>query len=336
MKISPVRNNVFYRQLNKNKPCQKDKAVIRNVNFEKYQQFFNIPNNFNYLTFQSTSINQTPVENPLYNYDFRDFIFQKGKVSLDEYKKLKQEHPELLELANNFVSSESKTLNINQKPKETAILSKKVQEWLDNTFGENGYILVSIGTSPAFLTESLSAMGKNVIFVPVSRANCLMNRDELEECFKLFPKVEVVAQYLKEELSKQNTENKTVVLMDYKVEGSTLKLFNSIVKNKCGIPQSQIYTCNIVKLIKDLICADNLKLSFENFRKDIGMQRAAFIANVAHYNIDTMAALLHHHTSDFEFDSEKVKYRNLQNDSTPLGRAYQLLVLDELEKMKSS
>lgn len=334
MQISPVRNNFISQRINKPKQ-QNERLVDSDINNKECKQYSNTNyNHFNYISFNGASLNPASLENPLYDYDFRDFVAKEGKVTLAEYQEIKQKQPKLLKLAETFISLERKKIGMFQTPEDTAELVQAMQDWFDEEF-DNNYIIVSIGTSPAFVTECMSALGKDVIFVPVSGVCIAPAEEEFEEYLEEYPRAKVVADYLKEELSKQGVENKSVILLDYKAHGTTLELFDKIARQHCGKSPLFVYKCDIGQLINELFGLETFSDYSKKYRDDVIDSTVEHIANVPHYYINYSAETLDQWKGGFDIEDEKSQYRELQNNSTPLGRAYQLLVLDELDKMKA-
>ena len=329
MLISTINNN-FYGRKYSSQSGKNFNKIGRNTSI--CQNNLTHPLSFN-RGFISSHFGTTP--------EFKKFIYSPGEVNMEEYNEIKQKFPELLTQAGKYIKSHNIFNNIIQTPKDTAQLAVKIKEHFDNSYGENNYVILSVGTSPAFVTEPLSALGEEIIFVPVSKVShtpflsSVSFKNDLNKYFKLYPKAKIIAEYIKNKLSDTDLDNnKKVIIMDFESSGSTLALMKQILLQYCNIPLEQIRICEISKEIQDVHDKNHFKITPEGYIVDIVEERIAKISNVPHYDI----------TYDGEFSGinkprnfnsgfEKRQYYNTKQFSRPFARAFQLLVLDELSHL---
>lgn len=268
---------------------------------------------------------------------FESFAFKKGKVTLEEYKDIKNNHPDLIDIAKKYCKRDNIYNSLFQKPHNTATFVRDLKEEFDKKYGKGDYVIISVGTSPAFLTESMASLGTDIISLPVTGVRGISgyHSSNYERCKKDYPKVSVVADYLKNKLSSEEFKNKSkVLILDYVSWGKTINFIKNIVEDYCEIPAKKVKTCNLTEFTENLYGYSKSK----KYAGDISRQKVEYIANTPHYNVRENDSGEDYLDNDdlkkqFDFEKEKQKYKKLENYSTPLARAYQLLVFDKLDKL---
>ena len=219
----------------------------------------------------------------------------------------------------------------------------KILSLLDNLKNDNNKI-ISIGTSPSFLTEALSTQGADVIFLPISNANLCTSHNHLNDYFDYYPNFKLVGDYLKYKgLTPANLRNKNVILLDYSSSGRTLHLVKRLINEYCKIPEDKIITQDLIELINN--ACDNYKSTNQNgilpfdideIKNDIINQKVENASNVPHFSIfSDMYNKKAGESVSATFKPKKVLFKEFDELSRPQARAYQLCVLHELDKLNN-
>jgi len=267
---------------------------------------------------------------------FEDFLNKKGKVTKKEYFDIRKNRPAVLIEAKKYIEDMENFNFFKIDPKTSAKLVILAKNRLDSLFGENNYKVISIGTSPSFITEGMKESDVETVFVPMSDANQLSPfLDKTNQAY-YYPNTVNVGNYLRENVS--NEDNKEIVLIDYSFTGKTLQIASNILAQYSKIPPEKIHLMSLSKLfgfIRGNLDAQAAKeFEFYLILDEISRQRVECISNVPHYSI-----LEERYNSLNPFSvvtgnkSQDELFSDFDNFSRPSARAYQLLVLDELNNL---
>ena len=258
----------------------------------------------------------------LYKTKLNDFLNKKGKVTKEEYEKIKKDDPILIEYAKKYVK-ENYTGKV--EAKEMALMAKLVKKNLDNYYSGN-YQIISLGTSPYPLTQAMEYLGSEVTYLPISRMNWF-----LESLYKFeeFPNFEKLAKFLEKKMTKTEDPNKTFLLIDYASSGKTLKIMKKFLRSLELCNPQNIEALSILPLIEDSFYKEytdenEVKKHFKtstisNLNKDMENAIIGDLSNVKHFPYDEESMLTQEElTEEFE------------NFSKPLARAFNLCLLDNL------
>ena len=142
---------------------------------------------------------------------FNSFLEKEGKVSLAEYQKIVKHHPSTISRSY-FMCSENKTLGIT--PKSTAKMAIALKDYYDKKY--KNYKIISIGTSPAVITETMQNLGADVLFLPISHLHQIGDtklhplRSKYPTISSRFPNIQVLMNYCtKKGISKD--KNKEII-----------------------------------------------------------------------------------------------------------------------------
>lgn len=209
-------------------------------------------------------------------------LSRNDKFSIDSFRSLSEEENLLLR---NVADIDTKTA-VNA----TVDLGVKFKSFLDDKYGENGYVFVSIGTSPSGIARVMEFSGVETKYLPVTDLTRVSSEEDIDKHDDKYP---TYIQFLKQQgLSKEEIDNsgKKYLFYDYTFTGKSLAIFEVLMKNKFGIDSENI---EYHSLNKDLMVAGNAIPNFhknanyyiEEYLKDSSM---AMYGGVPHLRLDEM------------------------------------------------
>ncbi|MBQ4077629.1 hypothetical protein IJD15_00410 [bacterium] len=209
-------------------------------------------------------------------------LSRNDKFSIDSFRSLSEEENLLLR---NVADIDTKTA-VNA----TVDLGVKFKSFLDDKYGENGYVFVSIGTSPSGIARVMEFSGVETKYLPVTDLTRVSSEEDIDKHDDKYP---TYIQFLKQQgLSKEEIDNsgKKYLFYDYTFTGKSLAIFEVLMKNKFGIDSENI---EYHSLNKDLMVAGNTIPNFhknanyyiEEYLKDSSM---AMYGGVPHLRLDEM------------------------------------------------
>ncbi len=209
-------------------------------------------------------------------------LSRNDKFSIDSFRSLSEEENLLLR---NVADIDTKTA-VNA----TVDLGVKFKSFLDDKYGENGYVFVSIGTSPSGIARVMEFSGVETKYLPVTDLTRVSSEEDIDKHDDKYP---TYIQFIKQQgLSKEEIDNsgKKYLFYDYTFTGKSLAIFEVLMKNKFGIDSENI---EYHSLNKDLMVAGNTIPNFhknanyyiEEYLKDSSM---AMYGGVPHLRLDEM------------------------------------------------
>ena len=253
---------------------------------------------------------------------FEKFINKSGKVTLEEYEDIARNHPRTL----------SKCYDICEKidsystPKEIAKAALSLKDKYDNEF--NDYVIVSIGNSPAPITELMSTLGCNTIFLPLS--NLRWFKPEILDSTFLKPRnISLLMKYCNK---KGLTKNRNVILLDYCASGRTLSNTSLIFEKYMQTDKQNYHTRSIIEELREISSGNNkcniTYFDIESIKEDMRGCRLEKVGNVPHFSFDNNKR---HHDDEINsnFKTASEVFKEFENYSTPEGRAWALCVIHE-------
>lgn len=279
------------------------------------------------------------IENSIKNKQkiFENFLSKKGKVSFSEYCHIKKNHPEFILKSYKYLNSfkrhyekkqdliadkymrknTTENQNIDDyvkfhiEPKDAAKCALCLKQSYDNDYGKDNYRVISVGTSPAFITQIMPSLGCEVIYLPISNIS-----QGLENASRT--KLAQIGKYL---LSKGVDNNKTNIILDYVVDGGSIYNTERIIKN-LGIKDDKI---QLSSLFEELADNDNLlsRKEIEDIFYDIAYEKVDNLSNVPHFDVQTNGNTL--------FYSKQIK--DFEDFSKKTARAFSLCAFYELEQI---
>lgn len=241
MKISAINSYNSYNKTNfQGKICQKFLSADKKKKEINDNQDFFVKNRsladniFGFFTKKKTKPKNAAVES---------FLERTDKFQIRDYLKIKPE--DIYDIKQNADLRCYYFANLN------ANFAKGIKELLDNKYGEDGYVFVSIGTSPSLIARTLEHMGVETKYVPISKLGSeFFDADE----FLQRPIFEKYAKFLEEQgISKETLKkrNKKFIFYDYTNSGKSLKIFERIMREKFELPDDKIEFRSLDKDLRD-------------------------------------------------------------------------------------
>lgn len=254
---------------------------------------------------------------------FSEFLEKEGKVTKEEYEDIKKNHPSFFlraqKYCKNFYYGESSAYDAAQ----VALLA---DEYFKNNF--KNYRIISLGTSPAPIAEQLAAMGHDVVFLPVSGLrNYNSKTDTLEE----LPELRAVMQYLD---TKNIDDGKLNIVFDFTDSGSTLRAVARIIKKYFSLKNSKITKISI----NDDVIESAYTRSTEKYLHDAACCDVEQISNVPHFPVVSNEVARYdfigkNDTLYLKNIAKQELFRQFDNYSSPLARAFSLCTMREIDKL---
>lgn len=331
MKINFVPNNIYFSSQEKKEPIQRHlKKAEKIPSTYKREVLKHLPADIEGIKLK---IRQNREESL-----FNKFINKNGKVSVEEYKFIREKMPFILDKAAEMVAKECKCACL---PKDIATLAINAKSYFDNAKELKGknYRIISIGTSPAPLAEALQNLGCNVIFVPISGINLLVSDKDINSSKNL----KLALEYLRRKgvCAEENNNLKNIV-MDYTFSGKTLSTICMLLVRENKLTSAEdIWALSMNDLLVSLLYDKNnkapIETSFEEkaqllkaYKEDLLYSFESEIANVPHFHINDRDNLKKDNSISSNRKSKAELFRAFEDYSKPLARAFSLCVIDEI------
>lgn len=259
---------------------------------------------------------------------FLKFLTKKGKVTKKEYDCIIKDHKRTLIKSYNLC----KEMKVNSSPEIVAKLAVALKEYYDEIYGD--YTILSVGRSPAVLTEVMQNIGCDVVFLPISN---------LKECstgslyiFRTrYPTIasrHLNIQKLMDYASKKGVgkqDDKSLLVLDFSDTGKTLKVMSKVLKERGDIDDDCIKTRKLLLDVADALDVrgkTNLKgAELYGFFNDIICSNFQDYVNVPRYVFNENYNL-----------SKKETFKFFDKYSTKFGRAFSLCATHEAMKILQS
>ena len=318
-------------------PLIRNLSIDFNKNTKKTSRII-VQNNADVSNFSGiNSINNIAIQKDINNREYDKFLKRKGKVTVEEYRDIKENHPNFLIKALNRINGMRSVNIFKTSPKTTAKIALHTKKRYDSLYGKDNYTIVSIGTSPSFLMEAVKQLGSDVVFLPISDVRDIKEGQDIEENIKEYPNLSHCKNYLNNTLS----EGKSIILLDYTVKGTTINAVENLIKKYCKIPNSNVLKSDLLEMLYSLkrysAIKENNVITMDDYYDveiDTSYQKAEVIGNIPHFSVFDDKRNEHCNYSIVAKDkTEEELFKEFEDFSRPSARAYQLLVLAELDKM---
>jgi len=220
---------------------------------------------------------------------FEEFLVKSGKVDKKEYEEIALKHP--MTLSKCYGMCEVRDA-INS-PYDIAKFAVALKKYYDELY--QNYTIISIGTSPAIITEVMQNIGCNVIFLPITNLRDYSEnklhplRKNYPTIASRYPNVDTLMKYAtKKGIAKKNSGD--LVVLDYTVSGKSLDTMVKILEERNDIDPDRINDHSIVDDINEIINGNNpLNLTSwnaKNLEHDLRHSYFEDFINVAHFTFD--------------------------------------------------
>ena len=259
---------------------------------------------------------------------FEEFLSKEGKVTKEDYKEIKRNHPSILIKAQEFCNSCYKG---KLTPYDAAVNTLRVHEYFKNNY--KNYRIISLGTSPSPITEQLMNMGHDVIFLPISGLRIGYRQNKT--CLENMAEMRTLMQYLDK---KDIDDGKLNIVLDFASSGKTLNITTKFIKEYFGFNHKTLAKVSLGDRILDFYYDEHRN----NFIKDAIGSKIEEIANMPHYPVTPMGIELYNSEGDedttiiFDKDTPRQEYFDeFESFSMPLARAFALCTMAEIEKLSA-
>ena len=270
---------------------------------------------------------------------FTFFLRKPKKVSVREYKNICKKYPFIIDKARDMVLKDSFAYTT---PAQIAKLALNTKNYLDNCERLKGkeYTIVSIGTSPTPLTETLDNLGCNVAYIPISGLRFCTENNHVAENENL----KLALEYLKEKCSKNNKDMQYVVI-DYAFSGRTLKTISSLMsKDNYITDKKNIWELSLSELLAKVFKEEEVSLEkkyelediekfFEEYDDDLYCSDFTPLGNVPHFYLEDRKNEERYGSVYSVGKTKEELFKEFDNYSRPLARSFNLCVLNTLDMM---
>lgn len=159
------------------------------------------------------------------------------------------------------------TENMDDAANENITIAMSLKKFLDEKYGKDKYVFVSIGTSPAPIARVFEFMGVETKYIPVSGLSNIKNIQEITEnpYFENYKKF-IEEQGIEKETIKKG--DKTYIFYDYTNTGASLNVFKDLMLNGLKLPEGQV---DFRSLSKDITSLKD-KIGQKNYCDAVVMQ----------------------------------------------------------------
>jgi len=274
------------------------------------------------------------------------FFLKSGKPTKKDCEDVVNNHPTTVTKAYREVF-ENSSYRFDMTPNICAKAGYNLKKYFDNHF--KNYRIISVGTSPANISQTMEYLGCEVVYLPISGAKGLYEETVRPSFLKKVQinelnNAKIVSEYFKSKLPKN--DNKINILLDYKLSGKTLDVLSNILVKNTKTDKEKLEKVSLIRALYDAISenySDNpdmqlTKKDIEAINSDCVSQILERASNVPHFQlIDRENRNVVHWEKD-NYISSKGKTKNkifqeFEKYSTKLGRAYGLCAYNELRKM---
>lgn len=245
---------------------------------------------------------------------------KKRKFDIDDYKELNVEQKKLLNKKYDF--------EIERVVDANMYVAEILKKYLDDLYGEDGYIFASIGTSPSGIARYMEFSGVETKYFPISGAKKKLLFFQ-QELYENQDGLKTYLEFLKSQgISKEDVEksDKKILFFDFCYSGNTLRNFEALLKAEAQIPDDD--KTDFLDISRTLIIAgrkfDGDYQTIRNYCEHYMMNsHISFVSGVAHLPIG--------------------QFKNvnsiIEKETNEKAKAYNFILmekLDELGKLKEN
>ena len=309
-------------------------SKINPINYKKFNSFKHSANKQKYqscntMSFLANISNQKKAELEAKNYkeySFKDFLAHEGKITKSEYSDIKKNNPDIISQAQRYCD----TFYCGDiTPQDIAEISIRSDNYLRRIYKD--YRIISLGTSPSPITEQLANLGHEVVFLPISGLKgCTLLLSDTKNSKELHSLLE----YLE---SKNINDEKLNIILDYTATGSTLDKMTDFIKEYFSLQNKYIKKLSVQNFLNSVFGSRDYYFQnayhskvkqIEAYRNDMFNSLIERISNVPHFPITEGKVIF----LDDNLSKQDL-FKQFENYSTPLARAFSLSTMSEIDKL---
>ena len=273
---------------------------------------------------------------------FEEFIKRKGKVTKKEYEEIIKNHPSTIIKAQKLIEKEKP---ISSTPLTVAKASLKLKERYDNEYNKD-YLIASIGTSPSPITEVMQALGCNVVFLPISGLNTLdfnplyLFRNQYPTIASRNENIKYIVDFAQK--NGINNKNKNfLILLDYCSTGTSLDNICRIFEEEHIFNLDRMHDHSILGDLGEISTLKDRNSIFKledlaSLSRDMQYSAVEKVSNVPHFYIYDEQNKLENRGISSQGKTKKELFKEFENFSQPLARAYSLCAIHEAMKLSKN
>ncbi|MBQ4646520.1 MAG: hypothetical protein IJB79_04145 [Candidatus Gastranaerophilales bacterium] len=271
---------------------------------------------------------------------FKFFINKKGKVTKKEYDEVIKKHPRTLVLSKKLCEDIQKRTN--SSPETIGKIAHELKKFYDKEYGK--YTIISVGTSPAPVTEVMQNLGSKVIFLPITglreleQNHLYFNRVNYPTLASKHENLQAIMDYCtKKGITKKDTE--AIIILDLCASGKSARIIKQLLVERKDLDEDKIFVHDLTKtleFIKDNSDSDLTPYEIDWLDADMRMSRCAKLCNVAHFYYDNSGKNSSKCIVRKPNETNLSLFNRFQSFSQPNARAWALCSTHEAMKLEES
>lgn len=235
------------------------------------------------------------------NLTCRAFERKQNKLEISEFRSLDETQKEMIRRNTPLPCYLAAYDNVN--------IALEYKKLLDESYGKDNYVFISIGTSPSLIGKVFECMGVETKYLPMSGLKD-KNLDIEEFCKN--NNMDNYGDFLeKQNLTKEriNKSKKHFIFCDYTDTGLTLERFRLLMKKKFGIAGKNVHFISLNNDLKRIKLDDNTLI--DNYIKSyLTSYEAEYYSAIDHLGYFMTEATSFEPQSLTRHDNEDVKFFN--------------------------
>lgn len=320
MKINLIRNNCSI-------PKYKNTKIQSAPSFKSNDKHSPIDNLNHLLAIKGIISKRNLSEEEFY----KNFLSKQGKTTPEECEDIIKNHPYTLSQCHKVCDREQELYS---HPTSIAKIALGLKKYYDDLYDGN-YTVVSIGRSPALISEVMQNLGAKVIFLPISNLRSMGDithhpmRNIYPTYTSRFENIDTLMKYAtKKGIAKKDAGK--ILVLDYTDTGTSLKIMKKVIEERGDIPKDNIIKHSLVDDVKKTRWQGyaNIELSeIHALEKDLRMSYLSPLCNVMHYEYDESINSGRYSTNEI--------FKKFDNYSTYKAKCWALWVTSEALRLQN-
>jgi len=268
---------------------------------------------------------------------FKSFLEKNGKVTKEEYQKILKKHPKTIYKAQNRCNEISKKLDCS--PQINGKIAYELKKYFDSCYGN--YTILSVGTSPAPITEVMQNLGAKVIFLPITGLRDInqnshyFNRVNYPTLASKYENLGLAMDYCTYKgISKKDAGK--ILILDLCATGKSAGIIKQMLLERNDIAEENIIIQDMTKTLEDMAKNHGSNLStyeINCFDADMRMSKCSKICNVPHFDYYGSKNKSSNYITRKPHETKLSVFRRFEDFSKPDARAWALCSTHEAFKL---